>query len=146
MKIVSRESLERIRKRLVKLYGERAPELLERLHMMIGRYGVGINVVPLTERWTEKDTLLITYADMVQCEDERPLVTLKRFLEKRLPGTFRTVHILPFSPWTSDDGFSVIDFDAVNPELGTWEDIEDIARDYKLMADLVVNHCSSQSQ
>lgn len=145
MKIVSRESLERIRKRLVKLYGERAPELLERLHMMIGRYGVGINVVPLTERWTEKDTLLITYADMVQCEDERPLVTLKRFLEKRLPGTFRTVHILPFSPWTSDDGFSVVDYRKVDSRYGEWQDIEALSQTFQTMFDLVLNHCSSES-
>ncbi|MDC0504521.1 hypothetical protein OAN94_09610, partial [Verrucomicrobiales bacterium] len=128
MKIVSQESMERIRKRLVKLYGDRAPELLERLHMMIGRYGVGINVVPLTERWTEKDTLLITYADIVQCEGEHPLVTLKRFLEKRLPGAFRTVHILPFSPWTSDDGFSVVDYRKVDSRYGDWQDIEALSQ------------------
>lgn len=145
MKIVSQESMERIRKRLVKLYGDRAPELLERLHMMIGRYGVGINVVPLTERWTEKDTLLITYADIVQCEGERPLVTLKRFLEKRLPGAFRTVHILPFSPWTSDDGFSVVDYRKVDSRYGDWQDIEALSQSFQMMFDLVLNHCSSES-
>ncbi|MFT4639797.1 MAG: glycosidase [Verrucomicrobiales bacterium] len=143
--MVSQESMERIRKRFVRLYGERAPELIERLHMMIGRYGVGIDVAPLNERWTEKDTLLITYADMVQHEGERPVVTLKRFLEKRLHGAFRTVHILPFSPWSSDDGFSVIDYRAVNPNYGEWGDVESLSQSFQLMFDLVLNHCSSQS-
>lgn len=137
--------MERIRKRLVKLYGDRAPELLERLHMMIGRYGVGTNVTPLAERWSEKDAVLITYADMVQQEGERPLATLKRFLEKRLPGAFRTVHILPFSPWTSDDGFSVVDYRKVDSRYGNWEDVEALAQSFQLMFDLVLNHCSAES-
>ena len=145
MKMVSQESMERIRKRFVRLYGEQAPQLMERLHMMIGRYGVGLEVTPLTERWTEKDTLLVTYADMIQHGDQRPLVTLKRFLEKHLPGAFRTIHILPFSPWSSDDGFSVIDYRLIAPEYGHWEDIDSLSQSFQLMFDLVLNHCSSQS-
>lgn len=145
MKIVSQESMERIRKRFLRLYGDRAPELLERLHMMIGRYGIGIDVAPLYERWTEKDALLITYADVVQKNGEPPLMTLKRVLETHLTGAFRAVHLLPFTPWSSDDGFSVIDYREVGPEYGTWQDVEALSQNFQIMFDLVLNHCSAQS-
>ena len=54
------------------------------------------------------------------------------------------MHILPFFPYSSDDGFAVIDFKEVKPGLGDWGDIQKIANDYRLMSDLVVNHCSSE--
>ena len=56
------------------------------------------------------------------------------------------VHILPFFPFTSDDGFSVLNYSSVNESVGSWEHIESIAKDYHLMADLVINHCSARSQ
>ncbi|KZY77385.1 alpha-amylase, partial [Oleiphilus sp. HI0069] len=36
-------------------------------------------------------------------------------------------------------------FSSVNEALGDWPDIQDIASHYKLMSDLVINHCSSRS-
>lgn len=96
--------------------------------------------------WDESDVVLITYADTVQRADEKPLVTLHRFLEDCLADTVSAVHILPFFPYSSDDGFSVMDYLAVNESHGTWEDIERIAGDYKLMADLVINHMSARSR
>jgi sucrose phosphorylase len=56
------------------------------------------------------------------------------------------VHILPFFPYSSDDGFSIIDYREVRADLGTWNDIEAIAAEFDLMSDLVINHMSSQSQ
>ncbi|MCK4709207.1 MAG: alpha-glucosidase C-terminal domain-containing protein, partial [Gammaproteobacteria bacterium] len=56
-----------------------------------------------------------------------------------------SIHILPFYPYSSDDGFSVINYKKVNENLGEWPDIEAIAGDFKLMADLVINHCSARS-
>ncbi len=96
--------------------------------------------------WDESDVVLITYADTVQRADEKPLVTLHRFLQDCLADTVSAVHILPFFPYSSDDGFSVMDYLAVNESHGTWEDIERIAGDYKLMADLVINHMSARSR
>jgi sucrose phosphorylase len=55
------------------------------------------------------------------------------------------VHILPFFPYSSDDGFAVIDYSSVNESLGTWQDITQISQQYQLMSDLVINHCSSRS-
>ncbi|MFK8021544.1 MAG: sugar phosphorylase [Pseudomonadales bacterium] len=94
--------------------------------------------------WSEKDVVLISYADTIFCEGEKPLATLKTFLDTRLKKFVNSVHILPFFPYSSDDGFSVIDYSSVNESHGDWSHIKAIAEDYKLMSDLVVNHCSSR--
>ena len=95
--------------------------------------------------WDETDSLVITYGDSVLLDNEKPLRTLNRFLDKYLRSSISGVHILPFYPFTSDDGFSVLDYSSVNESLGDWEDINAIANNYSLMADLVVNHCSARS-
>ena len=97
-------------------------------------------------RWTESDVVLITYADTIQQADEKPLATLHQFLNRCLSDIISAVHILPFFPYSSDDGFSVMDYLAVNESHGNWEDVEAIARDFKLMADLVINHMSARSR
>lgn len=95
--------------------------------------------------WDESDTLVITYGDSILRDGEWPLHTLHDFLRRELRGLISGVHILPFYPYSSDDGFSVINYVEVNPSLGDWKDISAIARDFNLMADLVINHCSSRS-
>lgn len=137
----------RIRKRLQRLYGSDNIHLLEeRFFRMIGRYGVGRDLLYDTDkRWDRSDVALITYADSIQREGEAPLATLHRFCTQHLRGAIKTVHLLPFFPWTSDDGFSVVDYRAVAPENGRWEDIEALGKDFNLMYDLVLNHCSAKS-
>ena len=98
-----------------------------------------------TNHWNEKDVWVITYGDSVQRKDETPLNTLKTFFDTHLKDSINGIHILPFYPYSSDDGFSVIHYKQVNHGLGDWDDIEKIAKDYRLMADLVINHCSSRS-
>jgi sucrose phosphorylase len=95
--------------------------------------------------WDESDCLVISYGDSILQAGEKPLHSLKRFLDKQVKGCINGVHILPFYPFTSDDGFSVLDYSSVNESLGDWDDIERIAADYKLMSDLVINHCSARS-
>src|SRR5262249_39342857 len=56
-----------------------------------------------------------------------------------------SLHLLPFYPYSSDDGFSVIDYTAVDPRLGTWEDIDALHEDFCLMFDAVFNHISAKS-
>ncbi|KXS50916.1 MAG: alpha amylase, sucrose phosphorylase, (trans)glycosidase [Marinobacter sp. T13-3] len=97
-------------------------------------------------QWDERDVLLITYADTVQREGEKPLVTLKHFLDDCLRDSINALHILPFFPYSSDDGFAVMDYLAVNEAHGSWRDVEAIADDYRLMADLVINHMSARSR
>ena len=94
-------------------------------------------------RWSEKDAILICYPDQVVSNREAPLVTLESVLSE-FGETFSLVHILPFFPSSSDGGFAVIDHLEVAPEIGTWEDLESIATDIGVMADLVLNHVSSR--
>lgn len=137
---------QRVSLHLEEIYRDKAtPELAERILAVSGLGSKPPQQVANARKWDETDVVTITYGDTLRNGGVRPLSVLLRFLNQELKGVVSGVHILPFSPYSSDDGFSVIDYDAVNPELGTWDDIEAIASDYKLMADLVVNHCSSQS-
>ncbi len=98
------------------------------------------------ERFTEQDVVLITYSDLIYEEGVSPLTTLSKFCGIYLKQTINTIHILPFFPYSSDKGFSVLDFETVDPMLGNWGDIEDLETRYKLMFDAVINHVSSQSR
>jgi glycosidase len=95
--------------------------------------------------FSQKDVFLITYGDTLKKTGEAPLETLYRFAVNRFKDVFSTIHILPFFPFSSDDGFSVVDFFEVDPELGNWEDIQRMGREFRLMFDLVLNHVSSKS-
>ena len=104
------------------------------------------DTVPHKNNWDQQDMVLITYGNSVQQQDEAPLKTLHRFLDAEVKGFINGVHILPFFPFCSDDGFAVMDYYQVNDKLGDWDDIEAIAGDYRLMADLVINHGSSSGE
>ncbi|WP_321290431.1 sugar phosphorylase [uncultured Sunxiuqinia sp.] len=94
--------------------------------------------------WDERKVVLITYGDVVKQKGEAPLETLRKFANEHFRGCISTIHILPFFPYSSDDGFSVMDFYKINPELGDWSNIEALEKDFLLMADLVANHASSK--
>jgi sucrose phosphorylase len=94
--------------------------------------------------WSQKDALLISYGDSLRDGAHKPLNLLHDFLSSHLRGVVNGVHILPFFPFTSDDGFAVTDYRKVNPALGDWPDIQRIGQDFNLMSDLVLNHVSSQ--
>lgn len=96
------------------------------------------------KKWSHDNILLITYGDSIVDGKRAPLSVLADFLEHHLQDTITGVHILPFFPYSSDDGFAIIDYLQVNPDLGTWEDVKRIATHFNLMVDLVVNHVSSQ--
>jgi len=95
--------------------------------------------------WSENDIVAITYGDSIKKNNELPLETLHHFIHNYLENITSTIHILPFNPFSSDDGFSVINYSEVNQSLGEWKHINKIAKDFSLMADLVINHCSSRS-
>ena len=120
-------------------------ELATRL-LAIMRLDVGCHTPePYRNLWDQGEVTMITYGDSIRKEGEKPLRTLHRFLNSHLSDTVSSVHVLPFFPWSSDDGFAVMNFSSVNESLGDWQDIQAIAYDYRLMADLVINHCSSRS-
>ena len=95
--------------------------------------------------WDEHDVAVITYGNTITCDGEPPLKTLFHFLHQYLFDTINTVHILPFFPYCADDGFSVINYKQVNPDVGSWDDIDIISREFRLMSDLVINHCSKDN-
>ncbi|MBU1280353.1 MAG: sugar phosphorylase [Alphaproteobacteria bacterium] len=95
--------------------------------------------------WNETDTLVITYGNTLVDGQHKPLDLLRDFLNRYLRGVVKGVHILPFFPFTSDDGFAVTDYRLVNSQLGDWTDIQRIGEEFRLMSDLVLNHVSSLS-
>ncbi len=97
-------------------------------------------------RFTEEDIILITYGDLIKTPNQKPLKTLSQLLESYLKGVINAIHILPFFPSSSDRGFAVMDFEEVDPNLGTWDDILELKKDFKLMFDGVFNHVSSKSR
>jgi glycosidase len=98
------------------------------------------------ERFTEKDVILITYGDLITSRDRGPLRTLGDFARIFFRDIITTLHILPFFPYSSDRGFSVVSYEDVDPHLGTWEDIGELEKSFKLMFDGVVNHISAKSR
>ncbi|MBN1548249.1 MAG: sugar phosphorylase [Syntrophaceae bacterium] len=130
--------------RLQSLYGERASGVLERL-LNIMRNHLAVCPVKYEKKWSEQDIILMTYGDSIIDPEQVPLQTLYRFMNTYLREQFSGVHILPFFPSSSDDGFSVINFQRVDPRLGGWDDVVRISENFDLMTDLVLNHVSRQS-
>lgn len=128
---------------LKSLYGENATlRLIEPVQGLLNGYRSRIST--RNSGLTERDSLLITYGDQVQASHERPLQTLKTFCDKYLTNIVSGIHILPFYPWTSDDGFSVVDYRQIDPALGTWDDVSSM-QNFRLMFDGVINHISAKS-
>lgn len=94
---------------------------------------------------TEKDAVLITYGDQFQNGDHSHLQMLLNFMKQYVGEAVNWIHLLPFFPYSSDDGFSVIDYRKVDSELGNWDDIQQLSREYSLMVDAVINHISKES-
>lgn len=134
---------QQIRNELLALYGERKGSMAtDQLLSMLECYRVNRRE---RRALTERDVVLISYGDALRAENERPLAVLKVFADRYLRKCFSAIHILPFYPFSSDDGFSVTDFLAVNPPLGDWEDIEHLGEHFDLMLDFVLNHISAGS-
>jgi sucrose phosphorylase len=129
---------------LVFLYGEEEALLaLARVEKLIADHRARIPAQ--NGEITERDSILITYGDQVQSPNEKPLQTLRKFCEEYLANVVSGIHILPFYPWTSDDGFSVVDYRQIDPTLGGWVDVTSMQNHFRLMFDGVINHISSQS-
>ena len=152
---LTEEQKAQLYKRLKFIYGkEKADEYLPELERILKVYYAHKpdelkerekHFIP-EERFTQKDIILITYGDLIMGGDDTPLKALEKFCDSYLEGEISTIHILPFFPYSSDRGFSVIDFTTVDPRLGTWDDIEELEKKYQLMFDGVFNHVSSKSR
>lgn len=142
MSVFSAEGRIRLVHSLEELYPDRGSALLSRLEPLA-------DIARRTSRrrpteFSSRDAILITYADMLHSDNYSPLHLLDDFLERRAEGLFSLVHILPFFPSSSDEGYSVKDYFSVDPRLGSWDDIERIGRRFGLVFDLVLNHASAQ--
>lgn len=149
------EQKERIMDKLAFLYGEeRARKCFVELERIMRVYYAHKTPEMIEEdktfdpaqRFTERDIILITYGDLIRSPGKAPLRALSDFLNVFMRGAINTIHILPFFPYSSDRGFAVIDFEQVDPRLGSWEDIEELSLHFRLMFDGVFNHVSSKSR
>lgn len=116
-------------------HAHKTPEILEAERTLIPE-----------DRFTERDIVVITYGDLIQAPPRKPLEVLCDVANIFLGGMASTIHVLPFFPYSSDRGFSVIDFKEVDPNIGSWEDIERASQSFRLMFDGVVNHISARSE
>ena len=134
-----------IRDLLLDIYDQHLGNLaFEKLLNTVENYKVHLST-PRSEGITQRDSILITYPDQIQHADQHSLAVLAQFCEHYLMDTVTGIHILPFYPWTSDDGFSVRDYREVDPRYGTWQDIERLGHHFRLMFDAVINHISVSS-
>ena len=98
-----------------------------------------------TSDWSKEDVFLITYGDSLIQKNQKKLQTLNEFLNTYCKDFLTSIHILPFFPYTSDDGFAIKDYHKVREDLGSWEDIISMSKNFKIMSDIVINHASSES-
>ena len=134
--------------RLHRLYGDdfdAAAFLDDRLEPIVAEFSLALPRTGAGD-WSERDAVLITYGDQFRDAKgaEPPLRVLDWFLTQTpFAGLFSDVHLLPCFPYTSDDGFSVSDYDRIDPALGDWDDVDRIAESTRVAFDLVLNHCSA---
>jgi len=126
------------------LYPEHADEVIDGLADLAQRWAPRLHPAD-RGRPDEGTAYLITYGDAFRREGETPLHTLADVLRTHVRDAVTDVHLLPIYPWTSDDGFGVVDHREVNPELGTWDDVADLRADHALALDFVANHLSTSS-
>ncbi|WP_345987073.1 sugar phosphorylase [Sulfurimonas sp. HSL1-2] len=133
-----------IRERLTVLYTpEDADNAYKGIRELINGYRE--RITSYDYHLSEKDAILITYGDQVQSPPEPPLKELNDFLVSHIDGLVNAVHLLPFYPYSSDDGFSVVDYKAVDPHCGSWSEVEQLGTHFRLMFDAVINHVSQFS-
>ena len=127
------------------LYGPMAEYVYAEICKIIDKYGKTVN--RQEKKWLdETDCMLITYGDTIYNDRGTCVHAMHEFLNTYVQDSISAVHLLPFYPFSSDDGFSVTDYRRVREDLGGWDDIKDLSSHYDLMFDAVINHISSQSE
>ena len=145
IKTISPGNISRIHACLLDVYGETtANKILPALVKSIKIAAERITALPEPTPLNQNDTIIITYADQFRRSGQPPLETLGEVSDIILEKAVSSIHLLPFYPFTSDDGFSVSDYRRVNPDYGDWCDITRLGKKYRLMFDGVINHTSVQ--
>ena len=114
-------------------------------HVIETQNDMPLHITEDGESWTQNTIVMITYADTIEDTNSLPINSINKFLKTYCADTFEIVHILPFFPSSSDKGFSVKDYYSVYHQFGQWNDILRISKDFGVMADVVINHGSSES-
>ena len=132
------------------LYGDAAAEIVVKIEQLIATYQPILAKHQAAGKdkalWDESTIVLITYGDQIRDEGVPSLRSLRNFLvEHQLDRSINTVHLLPIFPYSSDDGFSVIDYRAIRTPLGDWQDVKHLGQKFDLALDFVLNHCSRES-
>ncbi|MGD2187332.1 MAG: alpha-amylase family glycosyl hydrolase [Desulfobacterales bacterium] len=139
------ERMDKVKDLLEKIYGrETATLAVDRIAPIIEKYAVKQS--KRKSYFSQNDVILITYSDSLTRAGEAPLITLHKFANQYLKGAISNIHFLPFFPYSSDDGFSVMDYFEIDPDQGTWQEVAAIGQDFDLMFDYVVNHFSSKGR
>lgn len=139
------EKTERIATILFQIYGkQKGQEAFERIRSLMASYSKRSSP-SAEEAPDQKEVVLITYGDSLRHAEQSPLQTLHAFTQRYLKQVISTIHFLPFFPFSSDDGFSVIDYMQIDPALGSWDDVHKFTSDFRLMFDWVINHVSAKS-
>ncbi len=138
--------MQKINKLLTDIYGDDLDDSVFDAFLLKVEQGKKYIQKHRKQGWDESDVVLITYADQFHQCNENNLTTLRGFYQRWLGDVFSHIHLLPFYPWSSDDGFSVVDYHQVAPSSGSWQDISQLNQITKLMFDFVCNHISSQSE
>ena len=136
---------------LSKLFVEESSENLQRLSLQLLQSAQRSGVDSLTSRdstsgelrWSGGTSVLITYADTLQRDQEPGLLTLSEVINRHFSPLAAVVHVLPFLRASSDGGFAVASHEELEPRLGDWAYLELLSRGRTLMADLVLNHVSA---
>ena len=90
----------------------------------------------------KNEAMLITYSDSLGKNMKDLKFVLETYFKKSIGG----VHLLPFFPSTGDRGFAPSDYTTVDPDLGSWEDVDALGEQYYLMFDFMINHISRESK
>lgn len=138
--------MQKINKLLTDIYGDDLDDSVFDAFLLKVEQGKKYIQKHRKQGWDESDVVLITYADQFHQCNENNLTTLRGFYQRWLGDVFSHIHLLPFYPWSSDDGFSVVDYHQVAPSSGSWQDISQLNQITKLMFDFVCNHISAQSE
>jgi sucrose phosphorylase len=132
---------------LTSLYGEeRAEDVASRLERVLQEAGRPLPAPTTARPLSQKDAVLIVYPDQLTAPGRPPLAVLKDFLDRQVGDAITTVHLLPFFPSSSDDGFAVMDYLEVDSRYGSWDDVGSFGKGYRLMVDAVLNHASARGR
>ena len=140
------EELQRkVEEQLAVIYDPPSKRLAVELVGLAERYRFALASAPPVRRFDQSSAFLITYADTIQAAGVKPLHALNDVVVEHIGDVITHIHLLPFFPWTSDDGFGVVDHRTVNPAVGSWDDVHLLRRHHDLAFDFVANHTSASS-